>query len=59
MNYQDLIHILGTYTPEQLQQTVTVACLETEEYRAVVAVYTTDEEDNDVLDNGHIVLALN
>lgn len=58
MTYQDLILILGTYSPEQLDQRVTIVCPDTEEHRPVIAVYVLTEKDTNVLDDGHIVLAL-
>ncbi len=58
MTYQDLILVLETYSPEQLQATVTILCPDTEEHRPVIAACVLTRKDTNVFDDGHIVLVL-
>ncbi len=56
MTYQDLLNDLKTLNPEQLSQDVTVHLTEVDEFIPVYAVCVAVEDDNDVLDPGHVVL---
>lgn len=58
MTYKQLLEILQNYSEEVLEQTATVHLAQTDEYLAIVSHNNTDE-DNDVLDEGHLILEVN
>lgn len=55
MTYKQLLESLSTLPEEVLQQTATVYLGQTDEYIQVFGVSFTEEE-NDVLDENHLVL---
>ena len=57
MTYQDLLTDLQQFSPEQLQQTVTIFDPKEEEY--IEAMMFEVDDTQDVLDAGHYVIVPN
>ena len=57
MTYRELLEELKTVSAEQLDQQVAVHLIERDEYYPVQAVCVTVEDECDVLDQGHLILA--
>ena len=55
MTYQQLLEILSNLPTHVLEQTVTTYLDQTDEYVAVNSTSFT-EENNDVLDEGHLIM---
>ena len=58
MTYKELLETLQQLDPARLEDTVTVFDPYQDEYIAVVHAHESEEEDNDVLDPGHLYLVL-
>jgi len=58
MTYKQLLEILQACPAEVLEQTATVYLGQTDEYIAATELSFT-HEDNDVLDEGHLILEVN
>ena len=58
MTYKELLETLQNLPADRLNDTVTVYEPYEQEYIAVVHTATAQEEDNDVLDPGHLFLVL-
>lgn len=58
MTYRQLLEVLQNIPDERLDDTVTVHEPYEDEFIAVVHTETSSEEDNDVLDDGHLYLVL-
>lgn len=56
MTYAELLALLNTLSPEQLNQSVTVYDSGTDEYTGAIKAFITDE-DVDVVDEGHLVIS--
>lgn len=54
MTYNELLEILNSMTPDQLNQNVTVCVTDQEEYWMIDQARVS--LDNDVLDDGHVYL---
>ena len=57
MTYKELLEELRTVSREQLNQDVAVHLMSEDEYYPVQAVCVAVENECDVLDEGHLVLA--
>ena len=56
--YGELLEKLNSLHPSRLQDTVTVYDEDTDEYKPVIATATAESATNDVLDAGHVYLAI-
>jgi len=58
MTYKQLLDILKAVPAEVLEQTATVYLGQTDEYIAATEL-SFSKEDNDVLDEGHLIIEVN